>query len=82
MVTVLSSSRAMTDAITVRFDEWTRYDPETDREVVCLLGITGKGTFHLEVEAEPKSLRAKRKLFHEYVVEALEEGVSPCEVSL
>ena len=69
------------DAITVRFDEWTRYDPQTDREVVCLLGITGKGTFHVEVEAEASNLRAKRKLFKDYVVEALEEGLEPGEVS-
>ena len=66
------------DAITVRFDEWTRYDPQTDREVVCLLGITGKGSFHVEVDAS--NVRAKRKLFRDYVVEALEEGLEPGEV--
>jgi hypothetical protein len=69
------------DALTVRFDEWTRYDPQTDCEVVCLLGITGKGSFHIEVEAEPSSLRAKRKLFKDYVIQALEDGVQPGEVS-
>ena len=69
------------DAVTVRFDEWTRYDPQTDRDVVCLLGITGKGSFHVEVEATPSKLREYRKLFKEYVVEALEHGTEPGEVS-
>lgn len=65
----------------MRFDEWTRYDPMTDLEVVCLLGITGKGTFHVEVEADAAILRSKRKLFKDYVVQALEDGVQPGEVS-
>jgi len=69
------------DAVTVRFDEWTRYDPQTDRDVVCLLGITGKGSFHTEVENIPSEVRAKKKLFKEYVVEAMEDGLEPGEVS-
>lgn len=70
------------DAITVRFQEMNRYDPQTDREVVCLMGITGKGTFHVEVEAYPSGqLREYRKLFKDYVVEAMEDGQEPGEIS-
>lgn len=66
----------MPDALTVRFDEWTRYDPQIDQEVVCMLAFTGRGTFTCEVEREGLSaLRAKRKLFKDYVTHALEEGV-------
>ena len=68
------------DALTVRFDEWTRYDPQTDREVICLLAITGKGTYHVEIENKVSEVRAKKKLFNEYVIQALEDGVPPGEV--
>ena len=69
------------DAVTVRFQETNRYDPQTDREVVCLMGITGKGTFHVEIENIASEVRAKKKLFKEYVVEAMEDGLEPGEIS-
>lgn len=69
------------DAITVRFQEMNRYDPMTDREVVCLMGITGKGSFWAEIEDIPCEVRAKKSLFRKWVTEALEDGLEPCEVS-
>lgn len=69
------------DAITVRFQEMNRYDPMTDREVVCLMGITGKGSFWAEIEDIPSEVRAKKKLFKDYVVEAMEDGLEPGEIS-
>lgn len=71
----------MPDALTVRWDEWTRYDPQIDAEVVCLLAFTGRGTFNCEVERGSLSeLLSKRKLFREYVVHAMEEGRLPSRV--
>lgn len=71
------------DALTVRFDEWTRYDPRIDAEVICLLGITGRGTYHHEhARGLASANRAKRKAFAEQVVRLMDEGVPPGEVEL
>ena len=73
----------VSDALTLRFDEWTRYDPATDAEVSCLLAITGRGTYHVEFPHNgPSSDREMRKLFRTYVVHAMEEGVPPHKLDL
>lgn len=71
------------DAIVVNFCEQTRYDIQSDAEVVRFMGITDKGTFHIETPC-PKAgdRREKRAEFQDYVLNAMQQGVGPHEVSL
>jgi hypothetical protein len=70
------------DALTLRFQEWNRYDPDVDAEVVMLQGITGKGTFTAQfVKRTSADLRQKRHDFREYVQDAMQNDVAPHEVS-
>ena len=69
--------------IFARFSETERYDPFKDCEVVCFMAITEKGSYHAEVPIEGAgTVRAKRKLFKEQVVEYIRAGKNPCEVAL
>jgi hypothetical protein len=73
----------MTDAVTLRMEEWHRYDPISDEQVIRLLAITGTGTFSGEWSSQSaEDLRDKRKRFREYVTECIEKGISPHEVDL
>ena len=73
----------MTDAITVRFDEWYRYDPQIDAEVIRVLAITGKGTYHSEFPRGTSGQdRARKKVFREYVMHAMSYNIEPHEVNL
>ena len=71
------------DVNVVRFMESERYDPMQDRDVVRFMGITSRGTFHVELPMHgPASLRTMRNAFKEQVIGMLEEGQAPREVSL
>ena len=73
----------MDDDVTLRFVEVDRYDPMLDVEVVRFMAITNKGTFHTEIPvAGVKALRLRRQEFKDYVLNALDAGLSPCEVHL
>ena len=71
----------MTDPLFVRFVENERYDIVSDSGKVVLLAITPSGSFHSEVDAEPRSkLRERRKAFQDYVFGAMSLGQLPHEV--
>jgi hypothetical protein len=73
----------MTDALTLRFEEWHRYDPLIDEQVTRLLGITGTGTYTGEFSSQSAAdLRDKRKRFREYVIESMDKGIAPHEVDI
>lgn len=73
----------MAEYLTVRFMESERYNPMTDAGMVRFMAITNIGTFHAEIETEGlASMRAKRKAFKDYVMDALSAGEKPCEVEL
>lgn len=71
------------DNQTCRFEDWYRYDPINDRQVVRLLATTGKGTYNAEFAiVGAQALREKRKRFREYVIDCLEKGIEPHEVDM
>ena len=73
----------MVEHMIVRFMESERYDPMRDRDVVRFMGITPRGTFHVELPVYgPASLRTMRNAFKERVIGLLEEGQAPREVVL
>lgn len=70
-------------SLVVRFNEVTRYDITQDRDVVCFMGVTDRGTYHTEIPVlTTRHLREKRNEFKENVVRFMESGVPPCEVQL
>ena len=72
----------MSDKLTVRFQEYERYDIKCDQEMVTLMAVTPRGSFIAEVAAEPrKKLRERRKEFQEYVIDEMVLGHDPHEVS-
>lgn len=71
------------DAMTLRFEDWYRYDPVTDRQVVRLLGITGKGTYTSEFGTRDSAfLRNQRQRFKDYVLECMAQGIEPHEIEM
>jgi hypothetical protein len=73
----------MAEAETLRFEDWYRYDVINDRQVVRLLGITGKGTFSSELSYKTaEDLRQKRKDFREYVTDCIYQNIEPHEFDM
>ena len=75
----------MSEPITLRFDEFQRYDIQHDAEVVTFMAITNVGTYNGTVqvtENEPGKLRAFREQFKTYVFQCIENGVPPHEASM
>lgn len=69
--------------VNVRFSETERYDPLKDAEVVRFMATTEKGSYHAEVSIEgPRGLRRDRQAFKDRVVQYIQAGANPCEVSL
>lgn len=69
--------------LVVNFCEHQRYDIQQDAEVVRFMAITDRGTFHLETPCpRGKDRRERRKEFQDYVLNAMQQGLSPHEVSL
>lgn len=67
----------------VRYEDWYRYDPINDRQVVRLLAITGVGTYTSEFENRyGEDLRKKRDLFKVYVADCIEQEIPPHEVDI
>lgn len=67
----------------MRYEDWYRYDPINDKQVVRLLAITGVGTYTSEFENKyGEDLRKKRELFKEYVVQCIEEEIPPFEIDM
>ena len=67
----------------VRYEDWYRYDPISDRQVVRLLAITGTGTYTSEFSAEAGSeLRTKRERFKQYVADCIDKGIEPHEIEM
>ena len=72
-----------TQQITVRFEEYERYDPMRDAETVCFMAITNIGTYHAEIERfGPRSLRKNRERFQARAVECIKDGMVPCEIEM
>jgi hypothetical protein len=71
------------ERITVRFDEWERYDPMTDTERVRFMAVTNFGTYHAEVEiGGAKSVRFQRERFRDRALECMSLGMLPGEVDI
>ena len=67
----------MTERITVRFEEFERYDPQTDTECVRFMAITNLGTYHAEVPLHgPRSKRRDR------AIECIRAGMLPSELNI
>lgn len=73
----------MDDHLSIRFTEYAHYDLQTDSERVRLMAITNRGTYHTDVPVDaPKPLRLRRAAFRDQVMELIDQGHPPCEVSL
>ena len=71
------------ERITVRFDEWERYDPVTDTERVRFMAVTNFGTYHAEVEiGGAKSVRFMRERFRDMALECMSLGLLPGAVDI
>lgn len=69
--------------VTVRFEEFERYDPVTDTERVRFMAITSLGTFHAEVAmGGPRSKRRDRERFRDRAIECIRSGMLPAEISI
>ena len=74
---------AMPSQVTVRFEEFERYDPMTDTERVRFMAITNVGTYHAEVEMYgARSRRKNRERFKQRSIEMIRDGFAPCEVEM
>lgn len=70
-------------AITVRFNECTRYDINIDSDVMLFMATTNKGSYYVEVPIEGAlKLRENRQQFKDKAVELIQRGVNPCQVEL
>ena len=73
----------MTERITVRFEEFERYDPQTDTECVRFMAITNLGTYHAEVPLHgPRSKRRDRERFRDRAIECIRAGMLPSELNI
>ena len=69
--------------ITVRFEEFERYDPMDDQQKVRFMCITSFGTYHAELPMYgAKSLRKMRESFKQRALDAIRSGVGPHEMSM
>jgi len=74
---------SMPSKVTVRFEEFERYDPMTDTERVRFMAITNVGTYHAEIERYgAQSLRKNRERFQHRAIEYIRDGFSPCEIEM
>lgn len=70
-------------SLIVRFSEYTRYDITQDCEVVRFMGSTLTGSYHTELVCPTsRHLRENRTKFKEKVIDLMESGKSPQEISL
>jgi hypothetical protein len=73
----------MAGNVIVRFSETQGYDINIDAEVVRFMATTSSGSYWSDVVLEgPRSLRADRSAFKEYVVELIHAGQPPCQIEL
>lgn len=76
-------ARNVTQRIAVRFEEFERYDPMTDREMIRFMAITGMGTYHAEVPMyEGRSKRQHRERFRQRAIQMIQDGIDPHEISM
>lgn len=69
--------------VNLRFLETERYDPIRDSMVMCFMAMGERGTYHTEVPIEgARSLRRDRQAFKDKVVEYIQAGTNPCQISL
>lgn len=69
--------------IALRFQETEAYSPVLDDYETTFMAIGNAGTWFARTLAnEGESLRAKRHLFKQYVNQAVQKGMAPCEVRL
>lgn len=69
--------------VTVRFEEFERYDPMSDRSVIRFMAITNFGTYHAEVPMyEGRSKRVNRERFKQRAIQMIQDGIDPHEISM
>ena len=67
----------------LRFQETECYSPILDDYETTFMAIGASGTWWARATPdEGASLRAKRQLFKQYVTQAVQKGLGPCEVRL
>jgi len=64
----------------VRFSESERYDINLDCEVVCFVATTSTGSYFSEIPVDSEQSK-KRKQFKDKVIELMENGHEPGEIS-
>ena len=68
--------------VTVRFQEFERYDIECDAMVITFMATTNLGSYWCETElGGAKSLRERRNEFKEAAIDMIQREVAPCELS-
>ena len=74
----------MDEVLRVRFCEQSRYDPCVDAQVVRFMAITGTGTYNGEFAtgSSARTLLEKRKEFKDYVIQCMQDGITPHEVEI
>ena len=73
----------VTQTLSVRFQEWERYDIERDCQVVQFQCVTDVGTWAADYPViSERELRVKRKAFETTVLGMMANGTQPHEVEL
>ena len=73
----------MTETVSVRFCEYSRYDVEQDARVVVFLAMTDTGSYHAEVpQRTGLKHREAREAFKVVVLGKMQLGQPPCEVRI
>jgi hypothetical protein len=68
---------------TMRFAEYSYYDPQEDRSLLRLQAITNEGTYFADVPAGyGAKLRERKTAFREYVLQSIALQHPPHEVTL
>lgn len=73
----------MTDTLTIRFQEYKRYDVLRDAQVVCFSCVTDIGTYHSEVAISgARKLRETREAFKQTVLGKIQLGQPAGEITI
>ena len=67
----------------LRFQETECYSPVLDDYETTFMAIGSNGTYYAKTVASAgESLRMKRKIFRNYVEQAVAKGIGPCKVQV
>lgn len=67
----------------LRYLEHERYDVTEDEIVVRMMATGEKGTWWADTrQTRGQTMREKRKLFQQFVQQAVKRGMHPCQVKI